>query len=112
MAMHVKKGDVVAVIAGNDKGKTGEVLRVVSGRRKVLVQGVNRVYRHLRPSRRQPQGGRIQKEMPISISNVLPIDPKTNQPTRVNFTVGEDGSKERVAKKSGASLGALRKAKK
>ena len=111
MARHVKKGDVVVVITGDDKGKTGEVLRVYTDRGKVLVQGVNRVYKHLRPSRQHPQGGRIQKEMPIAISNVLPLDPKTNQPTRVGFRVNEDGSKDRIARRSGESLGALRKAK-
>jgi large subunit ribosomal protein L24 len=112
MARNVKKGDMVAVITGDDKGKTGEVIRVFPRNQKVLVQGVNRVYRHLRPSRRHPQGGRIQKEMPISISNVLPIDPKTNHPTRVGFRINEDGSKERIAKKSGQSLGIVRKARK
>ena len=111
MARHVKKGDVVAVIAGNDKGKTGEILRVDYTAGKVLVQGINRVYKHLRPSRQHPQGGRIQKEMPISISNVLPVDPKTNLPTRVGFTVAEDGSKQRISKKSGESLGTVTKAK-
>jgi len=111
MAMHIRKGDRVAVIAGADRGKTGEVLRVNAAARKVLVQGVNRVYRHLRPSRQNPQGGRIQKEMPIDISNVLPIDPKTNQPTRVGFRIAEDGSKERFARKSGETLGTVRKAK-
>ncbi len=110
MARNVKKGDMVAVITGDDKGKTGEVIRVFPQAQKVLVQGVNRVYRHLRPSRKHPHGGRIQKEMPISISNVLPIDPKTNQPTRVGFRINEDGSKERIAKKSGQSLGTVRKA--
>ena len=110
MARNVKKGDMVAVITGDDRGKTGEVIRVFPRGQKVLVQGVNRVYRHLRPSRRHPHGGRIQKEMPISISNVLPIDPKTNQPTRVGFRINEDGSKERIAKKSGQSLGTVRKA--
>ena len=111
MARHVKKGDVVAVIAGNDKGKTGEILRVDYGTGKVLVQGINRVHKHLRPSRQHPQGGRIQKEMPISISNVLPVDPKTNLPTRVGFTIAPDGSKQRIAKKSGESLGTVTKAK-
>ncbi len=110
MARKVKKGDMVAVITGDDRGKTGEVIRVFARDQKVLVQGVNRVYRHLRPSRKHPHGGRIQKEMPISISNVLPIDPKTNQPTRVGFRINEDGSKERIAKKSGQSLGIVRKA--
>jgi len=110
MARHVKKGDMVVVIAGNDKGKKGEILQVFPD--KVLVQGVNRVYRHLRPSRTNPQGGRIQKEMPIHISNVLPVDPKTAQPTRVGFRFADDGSKERYARKSGESLGLVRKPKK
>ncbi len=107
MARHVRKGDTVMVITGDDKGKTGEILRVHPKRRKVLVQGVNRVYRHLKPSREHPQGGRIQKELPIDISNVLPIDPKTNQATRVGFRIGDDGKKERIAKKSGQPLGAV-----
>ena len=109
MPGHIKKGDVVVVTSGDDKGKTGEVLRVDAAAGKVVVQGVARVYRHLRPSRRHPQGGRIQKEMPISISNVMPIDPKTNLATRVGFRAKDDGSKERYAKKSGQSLGAVRK---
>lgn len=109
MATHVKKGDMVVVIAGDDKGKTGEVLRVNVDGRKVLVQGVNRVYRHMKPSKRYPKGGRMQKEMPINISNVLPVDPKTNRPTRVGFRVEQDGSKLRVAKKSGESLGTVKK---
>ena len=107
MARHVRKGDTVMVIAGDDRGKTGEVLRVDPKRRKVLVQGVNRVYRHLRPSRKNPRGGRIQKELPIDISNGLPVDPKTRQPTRVGFRLGQDGQKERVARKSDQSLGAV-----
>jgi len=112
MAQHVKKGDMVVAIAGNDKGKTGEVLRVYPDSDKVLVQGLNRVYRHMRPSQKHPQGGRIQKEMPVHISNVLPVDPETSQPTRVGFRIGEDGGKERFARKSGKSLGMVTKAKK
>ena len=111
MARHVRKGDLVAVITGADKGRTGEVLNVDPVAGKVLVQGVNRVYRHLRPSRQHPQGGRIRKEMPINISNVLPVDPKTNQPTRVGFRVGVDMVKERFAKKSGETLGTVKKAR-
>ena len=111
MARHVKKGDMVMVIAGNDRGRVGEVLRVDDTGEKVVVQGVNRVYRHLRPSRQHPQGGRIQKEMPISISNVLPVDPKTNQPTRVGFQMAENGAKQRVAKKSGEVLSTVKPAK-
>jgi large subunit ribosomal protein L24 len=111
MAQHVRKGDMVMVIAGDDKGKTGEVMKVFPDRNKVLVQGVNRVTKHLRKTREHPQGGRIQKEMPISISNVLPVDPKTGEATRVAFRINDDGSKERVAKKSGESLGMVTKAK-
>ncbi len=109
MAQHVKKGDMVVVIAGADKGKTGEILRVYGKVQKVLVQGMNRVYRHMRPSRRHPHGGRIRKEMPISVSNVLPVDPETSQPTRVGFRTTGDGSKERFARKSGKSLGMVKK---
>ena len=109
MAQHVRKGDRVRVIAGDDKGKVGEVLRVDQKTKKVLVQGVNRVYRHLRPSRQNPQGGRIQKEMPIAISNVLPVDAKTDQPTRVRFRLNADGSKQRLAARSGESLSVVKK---
>jgi large subunit ribosomal protein L24 len=111
MSRHVKKGDMVMVIAGDDKGKVGQVLRVDPAAAKVLVQGINRVYKHLRPSRKHPRGGRIQKEMPVSISNVLPVDPKTNRPTRVAFRIGSDGSKDRIARKSGEVLGTVRKAR-
>jgi large subunit ribosomal protein L24 len=111
MATHVKKGDRVVVIGGDDKGKVGEVLHVDPRAGKVLVQGINRVYRHLRPSRKHPQGGRIQKEMPLSLSKVLPVDPKTNKPTRVAFRVDESGAKIRVAKKSNQPLGTVKKAK-
>ena len=109
MASHVRKGDMVAVIAGKDITKTGEVLRVKAAGGKVLIKGINRVWRHVKPSRKYPKGGRIQKEMPISISNVLPVDPKTNAPTRVGFRLGADGSKQRVAKKSGEALGVVKK---
>ena len=111
MAVHIKRGDTVTIIAGDDKGKVGEVLRVYTAKQMVLVQGVNRVYRHMRPSRQHPQGGRIQKEMPVHVSNVLPVDPKTNQPTRVGFRINADGSKERIARRSGQSLGLVKKAK-
>jgi large subunit ribosomal protein L24 len=111
VAAHVKKGDRVVVLCGDDKGKVGEVIRVDLTGERVVVQGINRVYRHVRPSRRHPRGGRVQKEMAIHISNVLPVDPKTSQPTRVGFRISKDGAKERFAKKSGESLGTVRKAK-
>jgi len=109
MASRIRKGDTVEATAGKDLGKRGEVLRVYPEDGKVLVQGLNRVYRHMRPSRDQPQGGRIQKEVPISISNVMVVDPKLSVPTRVGFRLLDDGAKERYAKKSGESLGVVRK---
>lgn len=112
MASKIRKGDTVEIITGKDLGKRGEVLRVDPGKNQVLVQGVNRVFKHLKPSRQHPQGGRIQKEMPLNISNVMVIDPKTDQPTRVGFRMTPDGTKERFAKKSGESLGVVGKPKK
>jgi large subunit ribosomal protein L24 len=108
--MHIRKDDIVAVLAGDDKGKRGRVLRVLRDEGKIVVEGVNRVYRHLKPSRRNPQGGRLSKEMPVDVSNVALIDPQTNQPTRVGVRYLEDGSKELYAKKSGARIRVLAKA--
>lgn len=86
------------VIAGDHKGARGKVLRVLPKKNLVLVQGVNMVYRHVRPSRRNPQGGRLQKEAPIHISNVLPVDSKTARGARVRFEVERDESGKVVAK--------------
>ncbi len=104
MARHIKKGDTVVVIAGADKGKTGKVLRVLNDKDRVVVEGVNRVWKHVRPSQRYPQGGRIQKDAPIHISNVLPLDPTTGKGTRVRFEI-RDGRKHRIAVASGTDLG-------
>ncbi|WP_428937121.1 50S ribosomal protein L24 [Fontivita pretiosa] len=104
MARHIKSGDQVMVIAGADKGKVGRVLRVIAEKDRVVVEGINRVWKHVRPSRRYPQGGRIQKDAPIHISNVLPVDPTTGKPTRVRFETRE-GRKHRIAVKSGTDLG-------
>jgi large subunit ribosomal protein L24 len=107
--MHLRKDDVVEVIAGDDKGTRGKVLRVLRSKNKIVVEGINRVYRHLKPSRRNPQGGRLSKEMPIDASNVLLIDPVKNAPTRVGVRYAPDGSKELYAKKSGTRLRLLSK---
>jgi len=107
MARHIKSGDTVMVIAGADKGKTGRVLRVLTGRDRVVVEGVNRVWKHVRPSQRYPQGGRIQKDAPIHISNVLPLDPNTGKGVRVKFK-SEGSSKTRVTK-GGTVLSTLTK---
>jgi large subunit ribosomal protein L24 len=104
MARHIKSGDQVMVITGADKGKTGRVLRVLVDRERVVVEGINRVWKHVRPSQRNPQGGRIQKDAPIHLSNVMPIDPTNGKPTRVKFEE-RDGRKHRIAVASGTDLG-------
>jgi large subunit ribosomal protein L24 len=108
MARHIKRGDTVVVITGSDKGKTGKVLRVLTDKDRVVVEGINRVWKHVRPSQRTPQGGRIQKDAPIHISNVMPLDPSTGKPTRIRFEQRDDG-KHRIAIKSGTDLGRLGK---
>lgn len=98
MACHIRKDDQVEIIAGNHKGQTGKVLKVDVKRGLVLVQGVNMIKRHVRPSRRNPQGGRLEKEAPIHISNVLPIDAKGGRGKRVRFEVNRDESGKVVSK--------------
>ena len=101
--MHVKKGDKVKVISGKDKGKTGVVLAAFPRKERVIVEGVNIIKKHAKPSQDNPQGGIISKEAPIHVSNVMPLDPKTGEPTRVGYKI-VDGKKVRVAKKSGEVL--------
>ena|SRR5438067_7400367 len=103
--MHIRKGDTVEVTCGDDKGTRGRVLSVDPKKGRLVVEGVNRVYKHVKRSQRAMQGGRLSKEMPLDASNVMLIDPNTNQPTRVGIRYTDDGRKERYAKKSGASLG-------
>ncbi len=101
MAAKIKKGDYVIVIAGKDKGRKGEVLKVSPKESRVVVKGVRMVKRHMRASQADPDGGIKEFEAPIHVSNVAHIDPKDNKPTRVGFTTLKDGKKVRVAKKSG-----------
>ncbi len=103
--LKIKKGDKVVVITGKDKGKTGEVVRVLPKDSRVVVQGINLVKRHQRQTQTE-QGGIISKEAAIHISNVAHIDPQSEKPTRVGFKVLEDGRKVRVAKRSGAVIDA------
>ncbi len=105
--MHIKTGDIVRVLTGDDRGVEGKVLSVDREAGKVVVEGVNRVYKHVRRSQRNPQGGRLSKEMPIQASNVTLLCPQTRKPTRVGVRYLADGSKERFAKVSGASLGVI-----
>ena len=110
MARHIKSGDTVVVIAGADRGKTGRVLRILTGKDSVVVEGINRVWKHVRPSQRYPQGGRIQKDAPIHLSNVMPLDPTTGKGARVKFEA-RDGRKHRIAVGSSTDLGATGKKK-
>ncbi|WP_214829855.1 50S ribosomal protein L24 [Exiguobacterium algae] len=95
--MHVKKGDTVQVMSGKDKGKQGVILKAMPSKNRVIVEGVNVMKKHAKPSQANPQGGILEIEAPIHVSNVMPIDPKTGKPTRVGFKV-VDGKKVRVAK--------------
>ena len=110
MALHIKKGDTVEIIAGDHRGATGKVLRVIRGENKVVVQGHNIAKKHVRPSRRNPQGGRIDVEQPIHISNVLPVNPKSGKGSRVHYQIDADGSKKRLAA-DGSEIGVVKKAK-
>ena len=100
MAARIKKGDTVVVIAGRDKGKKGEVLKVLPKENRAIVKGVNIVKRHQKPTANQA-GGIVEKEAPVHISNLAHIDPKDGKPTRVGFKVLDDGRKVRYAKRSG-----------
>ncbi len=111
MALHIKKGDMVEIIAGDHKGATGRVLRVLPEKKSIVVQGYNIAKKHVRPSRRNPQGGRINVEQPIHISNVLPVNPKSSRGGRVHYQINEDGSKKRVAT-DGGEIGVVRRAHK
>lgn len=108
MARKIKTGDTVMLIAGADKGKTGRVLRILGDKDRVVVEGINRVWKHVRPNQRNPQGGRIQKDNPVHISNVLPVDPTSGKGVRVKFE-SKDGKKHRIAVGSGTDLGTIGK---
>ncbi|MCD4831452.1 MAG: 50S ribosomal protein L24 [Anaerohalosphaeraceae bacterium] len=109
MARHIKKGDLVEVIAGASKGKTGKVMRVLTDKDRIVVEGINRRHKHVKPSKENPQGGRVQIEQSIHISNVLPVNTKTSKGTRVKFDTDSKGVKRRVAL-DGTEIGVLRKA--
>ncbi len=116
--MRVIKGDIVEVLVGNQAaaerpGKVrGKVLRVIPKENKVVVEGINRRYKHVRPSAKHPQGGRIMVEMPIDLSNVMPVCPKCDRGVRVSYKINEDGSKYRVCRRCGTVLHQLKKVKK
>jgi len=102
--MRVKKGDMVAVVSGNDKGKEGKVLKVFPDKNRIIVEKVNLIKRHTKASRDLPQGGIVEKEGPINASNVMLVCPTTGRPTRIGKEILSDGSRARVSKKSGEML--------
>jgi large subunit ribosomal protein L24 len=104
MSARIHKGDSVVVISGKHKGKTGKVKLVLREDDRVIVEGVNLVKRHTRPTPRNPSGGIIEREQPLHASKVMPIDPKTGKGTRVRFKVDDGGKKIRIAAKSGEEI--------
>ena len=104
MAQKIKKGDEVVLLAGKDKGRNGQVKKVLPKENKCIIQGINIVKRHQKPTQLNPQGGIITKELPVHISNVSLIDPETKKTTRVGFMTTDKGVKVRFAKKSGKAI--------
>lgn len=102
--LKIKKGDKVVVLTGRNKGASGEVLKVMPAERRVIVQGVNVVKKHKKPTQLDPQGGIQEKELPLHVSNVALADPKSGKATRVGYKTLKDGKKVRVAKASGETL--------
>ena len=102
--LHIKKGDTVYVLSGEDKGQTGRVLSVQAAKNRAIVEGINIVSKSTKPSAKHPQGGIIKMEAPINISNIALIDPKSGKPTRVGVRINEKGEKVRYAKKSGEEI--------
>ncbi len=107
MASKIRRDDTVQVIRGDHRGAVGKVLKVDTSRDIVFVEGVNLVYRHVRPTRKNPQGGRIQKEAGIHISNVLPYDPKAGRGLRVHFETEKDANGKVISKKRVTSAGTV-----
>lgn len=105
--MHIKVGDTVEVLSGDDRRERGKVLRVDHGNGKLVVESVNRVYKHVRRSQKNPQGGRLSIEMPISQSNAMLVCESCGKPSRAGARHLDDGSKERYCKRCGASLGQI-----
>ncbi|MEW6774795.1 MAG: 50S ribosomal protein L24 [Bdellovibrionota bacterium] len=102
--LNIRKGDEVIVLRGADRGKKGKVLRVLPKKERLVVEKVRLVKRHTRPNQQNPQGGIIEKEAPIHVSNVMLLDPEKGVATRVGHEVLEDGSRVRIARKSGTRL--------
>lgn len=102
--IHIKKGDMVSVIAGEAKGQKGRVLEVDRDKDRALVEGINMVSKHTKPNAKAPQGGIIKKEAPLNISNIMLIDPTSGKPTRIGRKLDENGKLVRYSKKSGEEI--------
>ena len=102
--LHIKKGDTVYVNAGEDKGKTGRVLKVLVKDNKAIVEGINMVSKHTKPNAKAPQGGIVKKEAPIHLSNLNVLDPQTKKPTRIGRKMNDEGKLVRYSKKSGEEI--------
>ena len=114
--MLIKKNDLVEVITGDNRSRKNrrtiaKVLRVITETNKVVVEGVNKVYKHIKPNQRNPRGGRLSKEMPIHVSNVLLLNPDLGRGVRVGVKITESGDKIRVCRKTGKELGVIRRSK-
>jgi large subunit ribosomal protein L24 len=102
--LHIKKGDNVVVVTGNSKGQKGKVLEVIRKTDRAIVEGVNMVKKHTKPNAANPQGGIVEQEAPVHISNLMLIDPKSGEATRVGRRTGDDGKLVRYSKKSGEEI--------
>lgn len=102
--LHIKKGDTVYVNAGENKGQTGKVLKVLVEKQRAIVEGVNMVSKSQKPNAKNPQGGIVKQEAPVHISNLNVVDPKTGKPTRIGRKLNADGKLTRYAKKSGEEI--------
>ncbi|AHW60210.1 LSU ribosomal protein L24P [Draconibacterium orientale] len=102
--LHIKKGDTVVVIAGNSKGQKGRVLEVIRKTDRAIVEGVNMMKKHTKPNAEAPQGGIIEREAPVHISNLMLVDPKTGEATRVGKKLNDDGKLVRISKKTGEEI--------
>ncbi len=107
--MHIRKGNQVEILSGDDKGKRGEILSVDPEKKTVIVKGVNLVHKHVKPSRRSPQGGRLSKEMPVAMCKVSLVDPTTGKKTRTGVRYTAEGTKELYSKKSSSTIRTLSK---
>lgn len=102
--LHIKKGDTVVVITGNDKGQKGRVLEVIRKTDRAIVEGVNMMKKHTKPNAATPQGGIVESEAPVHISNLMLVDPKTGEPTRISRKLNDEGKLVRISKKSGEEI--------